>query len=385
MRSGAAASTVLPGDHLVQPSITGASQQGRTRSIQRKRDKVSTPVNGTPPGLGPHVVGQRVVVRRVLRGETGPTGGPALTDVLGVMESWSGGEAAVRTEAGDLVTITVADIVSGKPVPPRPSVRMRVPVEVAERRALGSWPARETEPLGEWLLRASGGYSARANSVLAEGDPGVPFDAALTRVESFYDERELTPWAQVIVGSDVHHAFESAGWVFARPGEADSLFQVVSVSSALRVVRRSLPAVVPPVTFSPRADAAWLADDERSLSYGAAALDVLEGPADVGFASVTAPGSDEVVAKGRVARGEGAVPGDDDWAGVTNVWVSPTHRRLGLGTVVMGALLSWAAERGATTAYLQVRGDNPAGLAAYGRLGFQTHHAYRYLATPDAG
>jgi GNAT superfamily N-acetyltransferase len=325
------------------------------------------------------------VVRRVLRGETGPTGGPAFTDVLGVMESWSGDEAAVRTEGGDLVTITVADIVSGKPVPPRPSVRMRVPVEVAERRALGSWPARETEPIGEWLLRASGGYSARANSVLADGDPGMPFEAAVERVSSFYGARGLPPWAQVVVGSDVHREFESAGWVLARPGEADSQFQLASVSSALRVVRRSLPAVVPQVTVSSQADAAWLADDERSLSYGEAALEVLEGPADVGFASVTAPGSNVVVAKGRVARGSGGVPGDYEWAGITNVWVSPAHRRLGLGTVVMGSLLSWAAERGCTTAYLQVRGDNPAALAAYGRLGFQTHHVYRYLTSPPAG
>jgi len=48
----------------------------------------------------------------------------------------------------------------------------------------------------------------------------------------------------------------------------------------------------------------------------------------------------------------------------------------------MEAVLSWAAERGATTAYLQVRGDNPPALAAYERLGFVTHHAYRYLTAP---
>ena len=50
----------------------------------------------------------------------------------------------------------------------------------------------------------------------------------------------------------------------------------------------------------------------------------------------------------------------------------------------MAAMLSWAAERGATTAYLQVRADNGAGLAAYDRLGFTTHHAYRYLTAPPA-
>lgn len=336
----------------------------------------------TPPGLGPHVVGQRVVVRRLLPGETGPSGGPAMTDVLGVMESWSEGLATVRTAEDVVVTIRVADIVSGKPVPPRQSPRLRVPVEVAERRALASWPASEAEPLGDWLLRAAGGYSARANSVLADGDPGRSLPEALSAVGSFYAARGLPPWAQVVVGSEAHAALESAGWVLARPGEADSLFQLCSVSAARRVLRRSLPPVVPPVRVSARADDGWLADDARALSHREAALAVLEGPLDVGFVSVSEPGTGLVVAKGRVARGAGAVPGDEDWAGITNVWVSPDQRRQGLGTVVMGALLEWAAERGATTAYLQVRGDNPGALAAYGRLGFTTHHAYRYLRAP---
>jgi N-acetylglutamate synthase len=336
----------------------------------------------TSPGLGPHVVGQRVVVRRVLRGQTGPTGGPALTDVLGVMEVWAGGLALVRTEAGDLVRIEIADIVSGKPVPPRPSVRLRVPAALAERRALASWPGLETEPLGEWVLRAAGGYSGRANSALAAGDPGVPLERALERVRAFYADRRLPPWAQVVVGSDEQAALDAAGWVPARPGEDDTLFQLASVSAAHRVVRRTLPTVVPPTTVSDRVSDAWLADDERSVSHGTTARKVLEGPAEVGFATVTVPEGDEVVAKGRVARGSGAVPGDEDWAGITNVWVSPEHRRAGLGTVVMGALLEWAAERGVTTAYLQVRGDNPGAVAAYERLGFVTHHAYRYLTTP---
>jgi ribosomal protein S18 acetylase RimI-like enzyme len=340
--------------------------------------------SSSPPGLGPHVVGQRVVVRRVLPGETGPTGGPAFTDVLGVMEYWSGEDAAVRTESGELVRIRIGDIVSGKPVPPRPSVRLRVPAEVAERRALASWPARETEPLGEWVLRASDGYSGRANAALAVGDPGIPFEEALVRVRAFYESRSLPPWAQVVVDSDVHASFESAGWVLARPGEADTLFQLASVASALRVVRRSLPPVEREVTVSSHVDAAWLADDDRALSLGPTALAVLDGPPEVGFVSVRLPGAEQVVAKGRVARGSGTVPGDDDWAGITNVWVCPDHRRSGLGTVVMRALLEWAAERGATTAYLQVRGDNPPALAAYERLGFLTHHAYRYLTVPSA-
>jgi N-acetylglutamate synthase len=75
--------------------------------------------------LGPHCVGMRVVVRRVLRGRTGPSGGPLMSDVLGVMESWSDAATVLRTERGETVVVAVPDIVSGKPVPPRPATRRR--------------------------------------------------------------------------------------------------------------------------------------------------------------------------------------------------------------------------------------------------------------------
>ena len=77
--------------------------------------------------LGPDQIGQRVVVRRVLPGQTGPTGGPAFTDVLGVMESWADGVTSVRREDGQLVTIQVSEIVAGKPVPPPPPRRRTRP------------------------------------------------------------------------------------------------------------------------------------------------------------------------------------------------------------------------------------------------------------------
>ena len=77
--------------------------------------------------LGPHVVGTRVVVRRLVAGEIGPTGGPAFTDVLGVCERWDAGECVVRREDGTSVTIEISQIVSGKPVPPRQSRLMRLP------------------------------------------------------------------------------------------------------------------------------------------------------------------------------------------------------------------------------------------------------------------
>jgi ribosomal protein S18 acetylase RimI-like enzyme len=92
----------------------------------------------------------------------------------------------------------------------------------------------------------------------------------------------------------------------------------------------------------------------------------------VGFVTV-GPTPQDVWAKGRVSAAA-------DWAGITDVWVDPARRRRGLALVVVRELVRWAAERGAGTTYLQTRGDNPAALALYDRLGFVTHHEYRYLA-----
>lgn len=327
---------------------------------------------GNRPGLGPHCVGQRVVVRRLVPGEQGPTGGPALTDVLGTMLAWDDVTTVVQREDGSRVTIALADVVSGKPVPPRPSVRHRVTPAEAERRALRGWPAVEVEDLGNWALRASGGFSARANSALVIDSPGCPVAEGLAEVRAFYAARALPPLAQVVVGSVEEDQLLRHGWRDARPGEAHTLFQVGSVAQVSRTLRSLPPAPgTDLLSTGDRVTDAWLADDTRARRHRDAAVAVLEGPAEVAFVSV----GDPVVAKGRVSH-------VDDWAGITDVWVSPEHRRRGLAAAVVRELVGWAAERGATTAYLQVRGDNAAALALYERLGFATHHAYRYLEAP---
>lgn len=285
--------------------------------------------------LGPHVVGQRVVVRRVLPGETGPSGGPAMTDLLGVCTAWGDGRCVIAPEHGDPVEIRLADIVSGKPVPPRPSVRHRVSPLEAQRRALALWPDLHTEPVGAWLLRRSPTSRARrANSVLAFVPSGVPDD--YDRVVAFYDR----PIAAVLPHSAEDALFRGHGWG-PESGDADTLFQIASVAQ----VDRALPDGLRPAVVTEEDGLAVARIDD--LASGVAAY-------------------------------------DRDWVGFRSIEVSPGHRRNGLGLAVMAALLEWGAEQGATTAYLQVLGDNAPALALYDGLGFRTHHAYRYLA-PSRG
>jgi GNAT superfamily N-acetyltransferase len=73
---------------------------------------------------------------------------------------------------------------------------------------------------------------------------------------------------------------------------------------------------------------------------------------------------------------------EDDWVGFRTIEVDPAERGRKLGLLVMAELLEWGAELGATTAYLQVLGDNARAHALYDGLGFVEHHHYRYLAAP---
>lgn len=331
-------------------------------------------VSGPASGLGPHCLGVRVVVRHVVPGETGPSGGPALTDVLGVLVDWGRSTLTVRREDGSDTVVDRATVVAGKPVPPRPPVRLRVPLEVVERRAVEGWPPVEREGLGDWLLRASGGFSARANSALLLGDPGVPWDEALATVVGFYRARDLLPRVQTMSGSAEEARLEAAGWVNAPGYDVPVTVRLAGVAGVRRALARLAPDV--DVTLHDRLTPAWLAVDERARQHGAAARAVLEGPDRVRFATVLEGGS--TLAKGRASLSDGT----ELWVGLTDLWVSPTHRRGGLSAAVLGSLLAWAAEQGATTAYLQVRLDNAAALELYDRLGFVEHHTYRYLTPP---
>jgi len=264
-----------------------------------------------------------------------------MTDVLGVCTSWGDGVCVVQREEGPIV-IAVADIVAGKPVPPRPSPRHRVgPVE-AQRRAFALFADLETEEVGAWTLRHSPTTTARrANSVLAFEPSGVDDDYA--RVVRFYEGHAARPIAAVLPDSAEDTFFRAQGWGL-ESHDADTDFLIASVARA----RRALPS-------------------------SSAVVELVETTPALVTARVTE--ADGVVASGVAAYG-------DDWVGFRSVEVHPDRRREGLGLAVMAALLEWGAEQGATTAYLQMLGDNAPALALYAGLGFREHHRYRYLAPP---
>ena len=284
--------------------------------------------------LGPHVVGRRIVVRHLL-----PDG--SATDVLGVCTSWGADELTVDRDGHGPVTVALADVVTGKPVPPRASVRARVDPQQVEEHVGALWSTTSTEPLGDWLLRASpphgGRLRRRGNSALAMREPGIGWADAAFGVRRFYAALDQPPILQVQRGSVVEKTLLPLG--FGSTGDGDAHAQLASVARALRSARAVAPTVEAALDESPRE----------------AAVSVEDG----------------------VASGRGVLSGD--WLLLESVVVDPAHRRRGLATAVLAELLDWGASLGATTALLHVEVVNTGAIALYERHGFVTHHTNRYL------
>jgi hypothetical protein len=135
-------------------------------------------------------VGKRVSVRRW---NEHATEGEKFTDTVGVLTSWADGVLLITRRTGESVRIAESSLVAGKVVPAAPA-RRRGPsasYEELARIAARAWQPVEREPLGAWELRASAGFTRRANSVLPLGDPGLPLDEALGAVRRWYAARGL--------------------------------------------------------------------------------------------------------------------------------------------------------------------------------------------------
>jgi N-acetylglutamate synthase len=322
--------------------------------------------------LSADLVGMRVVVRVLVPGETAPSGRPAMRDILGVLRSWGAETLSVERADGLVETVRRADVVTGKPVPPRASARHRIPAADLQRICARGWQAPRTLPLGEWLLRAARGFTGRANSALVAGDPGQPLDDALREVSAFYADNALPALAQVVVGSAEDSLLADHGWTRARPSQADALVQVASVAMARR--HRAQGPWADAVEIDPSPTDAWIDRYGRSLQTD---RDVVRSVLASGDQTAFAHVGDPIIGIGRAVV-------TDDWVGLSAVEIDPGRRGQGIGTAVVAALLEWGASLGARSAYLQALADNDAALALYERFGFRTHHAYKYLRPPES-
>lgn len=231
-----------------------------------------------------------------------------------------------------------------------------------EEVALNAWPALQQILYDGWVVRLSGGFTRRANSVNAVYPSTLDPEAKIVTCEALYAARGLPPVFRITP--------------FSSPPELDALLgargygrhdpTLVMVRDLTGLEAETLPTALP-------ADA-WL--DHFCRLVGAprevhrvhqAILEAIV-PAHV-TACVTA--ADQVVACG-LAVAEGG------YVGLFDLITDRGCRRQGHGTYLVEGLMAWGLARGASQAYLQVMHKNEGARRLYERLGFREVYRYWY-------
>jgi ribosomal protein S18 acetylase RimI-like enzyme len=289
--------------------------------------------------------------------------------VVGTLLAAGQEELSVRRRDGSVAAIAVADVETGKVVPPGPARRIGID-ELQAVMATG-WRALETADCDGWLLRAANGFTGRANSALVTSAPVPDLAGRLDRVQRWYADRGLPAKLTIAVGSTppgLEQALTAEGWSTAEPDHV--------LTAEIAHVLRPLPEPAVRAEVDTEPDDAWLGLYRPDLHpLPPAAVAVLRNHPQPGFVSVREGGA--CIAIARVAV-------DGRWAGLFGVEVAQSHRRTGIGTAVTAAALRWAVARGARHTYLQVMSSNAAAITFWQRLGFAHHHDYRYCTAPTS-
>ncbi|WP_448061513.1 GNAT family N-acetyltransferase [Cellulomonas hominis] len=259
-----------------------------------------------------------------------------------------------------------------------------------------TWPAVRSVDVDGWRLGLSGGFTRRANCVLALGSP-ADVEGALDAVERTYTAVGLPSVVRVCAAArplDLDDRLERRGYqVVARTDVLVRPLVAGRVDDGRVDDRRVDEARVDAGrTGSVRArgagdrvrDGAFRIDvgTEPDDDWLAGWLDVKSpGRADVQTARAIVAGAPALYATARDGAGVvGVIRAAlvDDWVGLSCLMVAPRARRGGVGRALTTRVLSRAVERGATRAFLQVEVANAAAGALYGALGFRPAERYHY-------
>jgi N-acetylglutamate synthase len=240
-------------------------------------------------------------------------------------------------------------------------------VRMAEERLVNVWPAPSTLLMDGWVVRFGHGYSGRANSASAVIPGARLSDDLIAIIEKLYEDAGLVPSVRVTPLADV-----SVEPILLRRG--------YSLKDQCRTMLAALPlqettAADNRIRLEGAASRRWLAGvsarqkpSKRSADHLFAIVGALRVPA--AFATLEIGGE---------AVGFGMAAIDRGWAEISSVMLDTAHRGKGLGRATVNALLAWAAQEGASRAFLQVEASNTVAISLYRNLGFSDLCGYKTL------
>lgn len=247
---------------------------------------------------------------------------------------------------------------------PHPSAPTAL-IRALEERAFNAWPSHQTVFHRGWVFRLSGGYTKRANSVNALV-PGAPFDGVREAATTLYKRHGLPAVFRISPLAPPEADLELADAGYAHFDPSLVLHRPLTPGSVARPDASTLVSASPSdVWLDGFAAANGVAPHHRRLHRS-----MLE--------SIAHPTAYALLHDQGYAVGFGLAVLERGAVGLYDLAVAASHRGGGRGRMLVQALLHWALEAGATSAYLQVRAQNVPALRLYEGLGFKATYGYHY-------
>ena len=300
------------------------------------------------------LIGSRVSIRF-----HDPEGG--FRDLVGYLES----ENSLRNRHGELVEFDVEKIALYKVIEEKihaagHGAPFSIRIQELENVLTKTWPPLHQELFGKWLVRTSGKFTMRANSVLPSGkapygEPLIDIDDSIAHIITHYEKEGLTPTFAIPLPTyaDLDSKLFDQGWI--EKIRAHVMVADISEPASAQSKYKTL--------ISDHFDDSWLALQE---DYGVAEL--MRGYPAL-YASVF--DGEKLIGVGRTAHADG-------WSALSRVFVHPEYRGQGVSKIIVNELLKSSMDAGINKSVLQVDTKNLTAINLYTSLGFNFHHEYVY-------
>ena len=303
-------------------------------------------------------VGERLSIR--IQSEEGHT-----EDVVGILLP----TGQLETKSG-LKSFDPSEVIAWRVVlAPRgtgtPASQRVLEIELASSE-LWSGPAHLRT--ARWLLRAAGGYTRRANSMVPCAPPWEStvwnensLDDDIAEADRFYQSRSLPTVISLPIPlfDDVASSLYERGWKSSL-----DISVMVRISRDKVITENTFREIQSATTPS----AEWITAHARELGTQGEQVLLSGNPLFLSFFT-----SEEVVGSARVGFAQG-------WSALGAVRVNPDFRRQGIARALVECAINSANEREYPFMFLQVDCHNQPAIALYKSLGFTEHHRNIYLS-----
>lgn len=241
-------------------------------------------------------------------------------------------------------------------------------VTYIEELSMNAWPSLQTMLYDGWILRFSGGYTKRANSVNPLYESKYEVNKKISECEKLYSGKNIETTFKMTSAScpkDLDVILSERGYQY----QAETLLQV------LELKQRGIIEAAPDQTLSLSEDVTdeWLSSfcemNAISESKKQIARQMLENTVPPKRMASISDANGKIIACGlAVLQG--------DYVGLFDIVIHNEYRRRGLARQLTNSLLNWGKQNGAKRAYLQVVASNEPALNLYRGLGFAEKYRY---------